>query len=346
MTTTRALLSALFLAVLLSPMLWSQAPRGPATLPGISLAEVVAAGAEACPECTFWFNGNACADTGINDSDENGLCDISDDPDYQMDTVIGTEFTLDTTTVFTNCCGSDSTIELISNAAIEAPALPTGNLYGMLSDAATPTQRWSQMMMDEGSWPFDEGRIGMLISFNAIGTGSDHIAQVQTAGHVNSGSNQVRMVLTGTGGDEIAFQWTDGGGDTIVATSTAQNIAADTWYFLEFAWCFNGASEACTINLGTNKSGEGWINGVSVITDDNSAFGAWDTAQIIMLNTAESDTTHESVIALIIIVDEDGLDIWDRYAGTCSEGVTRCFANAQCTGTCDNPVPVWDYPGT
>ncbi len=40
MTTTRALLLAFCVAVLLSPVLWAQ--RGPATLPGISLAELAA----------------------------------------------------------------------------------------------------------------------------------------------------------------------------------------------------------------------------------------------------------------------------------------------------------------
>ncbi len=290
--------------------------------------------AQACPECTAWWNFEPCGNA-TNDSDADGACDIDDSPRYTVEDP-GREFTVEAGKLWTNqCCGDTSAVQTATGLAggqtfVAHIVLGAGNATSF------------RIIPAEGVITPEEGRALILIRWDSI-IDTEVINATTTSGS-GSGQNDWRFQVLNT--NEWRFFVRGATGTANLVDTSTLNFVVDHWYAAELAWCNNGATETCTIGAGGDEVVEIFVNGVS------EAQGSGDFEAILAgswaaLGLDASSGTTEYSIALWIIADEDSVDLWDRYAGTCSDGIIRCFHDEMCTAGefCNSPPPTFNYPG-
>lgn len=182
----------------------------------------------------------------------------------------------------------------------------------------------------------------VMIEFTGTSTGSDHIMEIVQTDGTRDGHNRFRLVVSGTGGDEVFFiLWDDTTHEITVGTTVFNlNDQLNIWHMFEYSWCFG--STACETADDTVAI---YHNGTELDSGTIAAWTVWSAASLAVATFDETGTGHAHYITVFAIADDDGVDYWDRYSGTCSDGITRCVDDDHCTGNCDNPPPTVIYPG-
>ena len=291
---------------------------------------------EVCPECTFWTNFNHC-DTSPNDSSaEIGLCDDSDSPLYTMDDGV-TEFVTHGIDVFLE----NGDIEITT----EAPDYIRGDVFGVSPKNTGGGDNWRPENDSMDLVGGDEWRCAFTYQYGPDADGFDHDEEHLSSSVTDGMRFHVVNKASADVGFNIHYDW---GSGTLIATGSTTNVPANRWHMIEMAACLSEAS-SCTHMTDGDDSIELFIDGVA----DGSAVDATNMTPLTGGTTAylaigRSNTGQETDwdIGYVICTDDSSVDLWDRYAGRCTDGSTRCIDDLACGGgTCDNPTPQIDYPG-
>jgi len=123
--------------------------------------------------------------------------------------------------------GTDNTVTLVSDAAVNAAAVKIGT-----NGLNIPTSNDTAELTNNDEYITSEGRFGAWIKINtwaaglAFLTANDGVAE-----------NVIEFYLAGADGTgNLSTFWKDSDIDRTILTSTGANLASATWYFIELAW--------------------------------------------------------------------------------------------------------------
>jgi hypothetical protein len=282
-------------------------------------------GFPACPECLLWVNFNDCETQQNGD----GNCDSDNTPNYTIDDG-ATEETADTNADMTTT----------GNAKIDNDA--TDYIRG---------DSWAFTFVDAGGgdrfhidcgggtcFDLTEGRCMFTTKYESnYDYGEDLLATSVIGGE--------RWVMRRSGSPDEGFDFLWDYGATTFEVSGTTSLSAGRWYMIEFAYC----DDAGTCSIGDDTI-QFWIDGVSEgsTTDATNMTPLTSGANTIDIGRggAGASGAEDMDVGMVVCTDDDAVDLWDRYAGTCTDGSTRCVDDAACGGgQCDNPQPQIDFPG-
>lgn len=284
----------------------------------------------ACSECTFWFSGQNCG-TAPNDSlpgGGDGDCDNNDTaPIYTFNN--GTyDYTADSTTTLSAnnepIIISSGASDPIATYTMTAENLTNGDYFIAENNAGS---------IQDGC----EGRWALLYYHEADDAGEEYMG-MNTVGGTRAYMGQDAAT---PGIFRVSIDY---GATTFHALSTT-NLVDDQWYMIEFAWCEGSCGSCSGVS---NDTIAVIINGTEENTNTDTSFTQLSTGTGSNINCGRigGGDFGPQEFAFFAIANDDTVDFWDRYAGRCTDGSTRCVDDAECGGgTCDNPAPNVEYPG-